>query len=102
LLQEAKMSRQRTAFQNLKSIAMAGFGGLGISILLVRLDGPAAWLSNLLGNAACEGLKLLPYLLPAVWRALQAYAFDGQPSSPCPLQLLVSLWPLLRVMGGAM
>jgi hypothetical protein len=96
------MSRQRTAFQNLKSIAWAGFSGLGISILLVRLDGPAAWLSNLLGYAACEGLKLLPYLLPTVWRAVQAYAFDGQPSSPCPLQLLGSLWPWLRVMGDAM
>jgi hypothetical protein len=95
------MSRQRTVFQNLKSIAWASFGGLGMSILLVRLDGPAAWLSNLLGTAACEGLKLLPYLLPAAWHALQAYAFDGQPSSPCPLQMLVSLWPALGIISGA-
>jgi hypothetical protein len=101
LLQEAKMSRQRTAFQNLKSIAWAGFGGLAISILLVKLDGPAAWLTNLLSATACEALKLLPYLLPAAWHALQSYAFDGQPSSPCPLQMLVSLWPLVRVAAGA-
>ena len=95
------MSRQSMAFQNLKSIAWAGFGGLGISILLVRLDGPTGWLSNLLGTAACEGLKLLPYLLPAAWRALQAYAFAGQPATPCPLQMLVSLWPLVHAVAGA-
>jgi hypothetical protein len=95
------MSRQRTAFQNLKSIAWAGFSGLGISILLVRLDGPAAWLTNLLGTAACETLKLLPYLLPAAWHALQTYTFDGQPASPCPVQMLVSLLPLVRMAAGA-
>jgi hypothetical protein len=95
------MSRQRTAFQNLKSIALAGFSGLGISILLVRLDGPAAWLGNLFGTAACEALRVVPYLVPAAWRVLQTLAFGGQPASPCHVQMLVSLLPLVRMAVGA-
>jgi hypothetical protein len=95
------MARQSRAFQSLKSIAWAGIAGLGMLILVVRLDGPAAWLGNLFGTAACEALRLVPYLVPAAWHAMQALAFDGQPTSPCPVQMLVSLWPLLHVAAGA-
>jgi hypothetical protein len=95
------MARQHTAFQNLRSSTPAALAGLGIVILFVGLDGPAVRLSNLLGSAACKALEVLPYLLPAAWRALQAYAFAGQPSPPCPVQMLVSLWPLLHLAAGA-
>jgi len=94
------MARQHTAFQNLRSSASAALAGLGIVILFVGLDGPAVLLTNLLGSVACKALDVLPYLLPAAWRALQAYAFDGQPSAPCPVQMLVSLWPLLHLAVG--
>jgi len=95
------MARQRRAFRNLKSIGWVGIAGLGMVILMVRLDGPAAWLGNLFGTAACKALGLLPYLLPVAWRVLQALAFDGQPSAPCPVQMLVSLWPLMHAAAGA-
>jgi len=58
-------------------------------------------LTNLLGDAAREAVELLPSVLPAAWQALQAYAFDHQWFSPCPLQmLLVSSWPLLHVIAA--
>jgi hypothetical protein len=95
------MGRQRRAFRNLKSIGWAGIGGLGMVILVVGADGPAAWLTNFVGIIACKALGLLPYLLPVAWRVLQALAFDSQPASPCPVQMLVSLWPLVRVVAGA-
>jgi hypothetical protein len=103
------MARQRTIFQNFKSIATAANVALGLVILLGgllgglfgRLDGPAGHLTNLLGTAAREALRLLPYLVPAAWQALQAYTFDHQWFSACPLQMLVSFLPLLRVMAGA-
>jgi hypothetical protein len=69
--------------------------------LVVWLNGPAACLSNFVGVVACKALGLLPYLLPAAWHALQAIAFDSQPAAPCPVQVLVSLWPLVRVVAGA-
>jgi hypothetical protein len=82
-------------------MAWAGIGGMGIVALVVRLEGPAGWLNNLFGTAACEALRLVPYLAPAAWHALQALAFGGQPASPCPVQMLVSLLPLVHVVAGA-
>jgi hypothetical protein len=76
------MARQHTSFRSFKSIASAALAGLGLIILVGRLDGPAA----LLCTAARETLALLPYFLPF---------------SPCALQMLVSCWPLLRVVAGA-
>jgi hypothetical protein len=96
------MARRHTSFQSFKSIASAAaLAGLGLVILVGMLDGPAAQLAHLLCTAARETLGLLPYFLPAAWQALHAYAFDHQPFSPCALQMLVSCWPLLRVVAGA-
>jgi hypothetical protein len=95
------MARQSRAFAGLKSIAWAGIAGLGMVILVVRLDGPAAWLTNFVGVVACKALGLLPYLLPVAWRVLQALAFGGQLAAPCPVQMLVSLWPLVHAAAGA-
>lgn len=87
--------------KSIKSIALGAFVWLGLVILLGRLDGPATQLSNLLCGTARETLALLPSFVPAVWQALQVYAFDHQWFSPCPLQMLASFWPLLHVLAGA-
>lgn len=79
----------------------AALVGLGLVFLFGKLDVPAAQLTNLLGTAAREALELLPHFLPAAWQALQAYAFDHLRFSPCPLQMLISFWPLLHVIAGA-
>ena len=92
------MARQH---KRVHSTAVAALIGLGVVILIGKIDGPVTHLTNLLGAGAREGLKLLPYLVPAVWQALQAYAFDHQWFSACPLQMLVSFWPLLHVITGA-
>jgi hypothetical protein len=95
------MARQHTTFQNFKSIASAANVALGLVILFGRLDGPAAHSTSLFGIAARGALKLLPYLVPAAWQALQAYAFDHHWFSACPLEMLVSFWPVLHVMAEA-
>jgi ABC-type nitrate/sulfonate/bicarbonate transport system permease component len=95
------MARQHTSTQNLKSIVGAAFAGLGLVIVFGKLDGPTVQLSDLLGAAAREALELLLCIAPAAWQALQAHAFDHREYSPCPLQMSVSFWPLLRVMAGA-
>jgi hypothetical protein len=95
------MARQHTSTRNLKSIAVALLVGVGLAILFKNLDGPTAHLTNLFGTGAREAVELLPYFIPAVWQALRTYAFDHQRFSPCVLQMLVSFWPLIRVVAGA-
>ncbi len=81
------------------SIVGAALVGLGLDVLFGKLDGPAAQLANLAGAAARETLGLLPNLVLAAWQVFEAYAFDHPQIYPCPPQLLVSSWPLVRVMA---
>jgi hypothetical protein len=96
------MARQH---KRVNSTAVAAVAGLGLVILLGglfgRLDRPATATMCLVGTAAREALRLLPYLVPAAWQALQAYAFGHQWFSACPLEMLVSFLPLLHVIAGA-
>jgi hypothetical protein len=96
------MASQHTTSPSLISIVTATLVALPLVILFEKLDGPAARLmTTLLGAAAKTALALLLSLVPAAWRALEVSAFDHQWFSPCPLQLLASLWPLLHVIAGA-
>jgi hypothetical protein len=99
--QEADMARQDKTSRTLKSIMGAALAGLVLVILSGRLGGPSVQLPTLLCAAEGEALELLPSIVSASWQALQAYAFDHQRTFPCPLQMLVSFWPLLRVMARA-
>jgi hypothetical protein len=94
------MARQQKYSQSLMSIVGAALVGLGLDVLFGKLDGPAAQLANLAGTVARETLGLLPNLVPAAWQVFEAYAFNHPQIYPCPLQLLVSSWPLVQVMAG--
>ncbi len=95
------MATQRTTSQSPKSIALAALVGIGLIVLLGELHGPTAQLIDLSGPAARVTLELLRCLVPPAWHSLQAYALDHQRFSPCPLQMLVSFWPLLHFIAGA-
>jgi hypothetical protein len=95
------MAKQRTTSQSLRSIVGAAVVGLVLVILFGSVDGPTAQLTNLVGTAARGSLELLPYFVPAAWQALQAYAFDHLRLPACPLEMLISFWPLLYVVAGA-
>jgi hypothetical protein len=95
------MARQHKLPQRLISIVGAALVGLGLVILFEKLDGPAAQLLNFRGSVARESLELLRSLVPVAWQVLQACPFDHQRFSQCLLQKLVSFWPLLHVMAGA-
>jgi len=97
------MARQHTTSQSPKSVAGAVLVGLGLVILFGKLDEPAARLmTNLLGAAARTALELLLSQLPAAWQALEAGAFDHHWFSGCPFEMLVSCWPLLHTVAGAL
>ena len=95
------MRRQQPILQNVKPIAAVALVGLGLAFLLRKLGGPAAQVDSILSCVARETMGLLPYIVPAAWRALQSYVFDHQGFSPCHLQMLVSCWSLLQVVAGA-
>jgi len=95
------MARQRTRSQNLKSIAGAGMIGFGLLILFASLDGATQLLSHPLGATAREALGILPTVFLTAWQALQANVPGHHQHLDCLLQMLVSFWPLLLVVAGA-
>jgi len=99
--QEADMARQDKTSRTLKSIMGAALAGLVLVMLFGKLDGPSVQLTTLLCAAESEALELLPSIVSASWQALQTYVFEQQRSFPCPLPMLVTCWPLLRILAGA-
>jgi hypothetical protein len=94
------MAARRTPSRSLKSISGAGVFALGLFLLFVSLDGPAAQFSSAVG-APAEALGILPALGLAALHALQAYTFDHAGFSSSLLQILVSFWPVLLIVAGA-
>jgi hypothetical protein len=95
------MARQRTLSRNFKFIAGTALAGIGLYLLSGALDGTSALFTRFLSVAVREALGQLPYLLPAVLQAVQGYSLDHLQFSPCPLHMLVSYWPPLRILAGA-
>jgi hypothetical protein len=90
------MTRQHINWSR-KAIAGAALAGLGIAVLLGSLELATAQVSHFLGTAAWGMLGVLPSLVPSALQAL----LDYERSLHCPLQMLMSFWPLLAVVAGA-
>jgi len=95
------MAARQADLQSLKSIAGASLFALGLVILFANLDGVGDSLSNAAGISAHEGLGILPALGLAGLHALQAYAFNPAGFLSGFLQILVSFWPLVLILVGA-
>jgi hypothetical protein len=92
------MERPHTLSSNLKSIAGTALAGIVVLVLLGNLDcAVAQWdFCAAAGNA----LGVLPCLALAACQAMQTYVFDHGLLGWL-LQMLLSLWTLLPVVGGA-
>jgi hypothetical protein len=102
-VQEAVMARQNTTSRGLERIAKAAVVGLGLVTLLEVLDGPAArWMVKLIGIGMRTVLELVLSVAPLAWQVLQASICDHHWFSGCPLEMLVSCWPLLHAVAGAL
>jgi hypothetical protein len=99
-LQEDNMAARQTTSRSMKSISGAGVLALGLFLLFVNLDGVAAQMGYAL-EAPATGLGILPALGLAGMHALQAYTFDHAGFLSSLLQILVSFWPLLLIVAGA-
>ena len=95
------MVAQQKSPRSLHSIAGAILLALGFLILFANLDAVAAQLTNAVGASGDQTLGILPALVLATSRALQAYAFDHAGFLSGLLQILVSFWPLILIILGA-
>ena len=91
----------RQTFRCPKSIAGAALIALGIFISYENLTRAASQLSHLFGTIPRQALGILPAVILAAPRVLQAYAADHQSLLLGLLRhMLVSCWPLLLVVAG--
>lgn len=94
------MAARRTTSRNMKSISGASVIALGILLLFVNLDGVAAQVGSMICTRA-EATGMFSALGLAGLHALQAYTFDHAEFSSSLLQILVSFWPLILILVGA-
>src|SRR6266436_5636303 len=95
------MAMQQTFFGRAKSLAGAALVGLGIFILHGNLDRSATQWTHLLSATPGEAPGVLPTVILAAPRVLQAYAADHQRFLQGFLRdIFMPCWPLLLVMVG--
>jgi hypothetical protein len=94
------MATRQTSSRSLKSIAGAAALSFGVLVLFVNLDGLAARLPSAIGNPSAP-LSPLPALGLAGLHAAQAYTFDRAGFLSSLQQILLSFWPLILIILGA-
>jgi hypothetical protein len=95
------MERLHTRSTRFKSIAGTTLAGIGVVVLLGNLDCAVAQWENFFCAAAGNALGILACLVFAARQAMQTYVFDHHGLLGWLLQMLLSLWTLLPVVGGA-
>ncbi len=94
------MAAKRTSPGNLKPVVGAVLLALGLFLLLASLDEVVAHIGNAVG-ASAEAVGTLFALGLAALHALQAYVFDHARFLSGLQWILVSFWPLILVIIGA-
>jgi hypothetical protein len=100
-LQETTMESRQPSTKNLKTITGVALVALGFMILFANVDGVLTSMGSLPGSSANEALSRIPAVGLVALHAAQAYTFDRAGFFSALEQILVSFWPLLLVIGGA-
>jgi ascorbate-specific PTS system EIIC-type component UlaA len=95
------MAARQTSSQNVKSIIGAILLALGFLVLFGNLDAVSAQISRAAGTPVGPTQGMLPALVLAALHALQDFAFDHARFLSGLLQILVSFWPLILIIIGA-
>ncbi len=95
------MVAQQTSPRSLKSISGAILLALGFLILFANLDVVTGQIASAAGTSAEPAQGMLPALVLATLHVLQDYAFDHAGFLSGLLQILVSFWPLILIIIGA-
>jgi hypothetical protein len=97
------MARQSRVFRNLRSIVGVALIGVGIFIVGGNLSDACGQLSRLVGISAeasqtFGGLMAVGLAVSQIWRT---YVFDRRELALAVCKILISFWPLLLVIAGA-
>ena len=92
---------QQTSPRSLKSIIGAILLALGFLILFANLDVVTGQITSAVGTTGEPAQGILPALVLATLHVLQDYAFDHAGFLSGLLQILVSFWPLMLIIIGA-
>jgi hypothetical protein len=95
------MVARKTFPQSLKSLTGAILLALGFLILFANLDAVAGQITSVAVTSAEHSPGMLPALILATLHALQEYAFDHARFLSVLLQILVSFWPMILILIGA-
>jgi hypothetical protein len=95
------MAARQTSSQNLKSIMGAILLALGFLVLFANLDAVTGQINSAAGTPVGPAQGMLPALVLAALHAIEDYAFDHAGFSSGLLQILVSFWPLILIIIGA-
>ena len=96
------MAAQQTSSKSLTSIVGALLLALGFLILFSNLDAAATQITNAAGSSGGRLLEIVPSLVLALLHGLQAYVFDHARFLSGVLEFLVSFWPLILILTGAL
>ena len=96
------MAAQQTPPKSLTSIAGALLLALGFLILFSNLNAAATQITSAAGTSGGRLMEIVPSLILAVLHGLQAYVFDHARFLSGVLQFLVSFWPLILILTGAL
>ena len=96
------MAAQQANPRNLTSIAGAFLLAIGFLILFSNLDAAATRVAYATGNTGARALETLPALILALLHGLQVYVFDHAGFLSGVLQFLISFWPLILILAGAL
>ena len=96
------MAGQQTNPRNLTSIAGAFLLAVGFLILFSNLDAAATRVAYATGDTGGRAPETLPALVLALLHGLQTYVFDHAGFLSGVLQFLVSFWPLILILAGAL
>jgi hypothetical protein len=95
------MTRPFTGPGNRKSVVAAAVVGFLLATLFCRIDGAAAAGCGLPGKPVWVVFKVLrPAILLADWQAVSACLCEKATLLMHLLQIVASIWPLLRVLYG--
>ena len=94
------MTKQSTYSGNPKPIQEAAIVGFLLATLSCKLDGAAALACQLLDKTAWAVTEVVSSAILAGWPSVLSYLFEDSRVLQHLLQIMASVWPLLRVIAG--
>lgn len=95
------MEKQHTRTPRLGTIGVTALGGVGIYFLFENVECAAGQLREVFCGLAGTGLGVLPSIVAAAWRIMQANGLEHPRLLECLFQMLLSFWQPIHALARA-